>query len=367
MYVNEYESYFDTQVLMSLVSLDLQIDFIIKLERKSMYGSDHIVVGLLLHVVNTIQQFMYNNCEFSSTDYGVKQLFGFPMYESYMKKVDIKRLNTEISKLNLESNDCCDKNKILLLDYVFKFDSVEWDTPYEKTTVANAAEKVVKCSDPELLFWYKKNMFNTIMKLLFFKLRKEFSKVKELPANIVDYFKYIRSNVLYGYTNLSTDLETCFTFTILNVTNDLAIAIDTYLKSVSKINLDRYNDKMKDYTFNDFKLDTKVMFDDFRCFIRRLEFFQNENNKYYLPNQFRPEPIPVKYPTSPNYGPSQKVCDDFINLYNFCIEINVFINSARSEDDSNDDSNDTPILLELVGQKLSSLGIFNQYIQQLRH
>lgn len=356
LYVNEYDSYFDTQVLRSLVSLDHKIEFIINLERKSLHGSDHIIVGLLLHVVNTIQQFMYHSCELSSTDYGVEQLFGFPMYESYTKKVDINRFLTEIGGLNLKSNDFCNKDKILLLDHVFKFDLVEWHTPYGKTTVANETEKVVRCGDSEQIFWYQKNMFNTIMKLLFFKLRKEYNGVKELPSSVVEYFKDIRSNVLYGYTNLSRDLETCFTFAILNNTNDLAIAIDTYLKSVSKINLENYNDKMKNSTFDDFKLETKAMFDSFRCFIRRLEFLQNENNKYYLPNQFRPKPLQnismsANDTTSQNYLTSQEVCNDFINLYNFCVEINVFVNSARSEDNSNN----TLVLLELARRKLSKV------------
>lgn len=97
LYAREY--YWHASVCGSLVSLDFKIEFIKKLDRKSPLGADDIDVGLLLRVANTLQQFMY-----------------FSIHKSYTNKIDVDRFTEQLGPLHLESTDCCDKEKTLLLN-----------------------------------------------------------------------------------------------------------------------------------------------------------------------------------------------------------------------------------------------------------
>lgn len=339
LYTNKYDSYFDTQLLSSLILLDLKIEFIKRLNRQSSHGSDDIVVRSLLQVLNSIQSFMNYSCEFSSSNYGVRQLFGFPKYENYTDGYNINTFLTAIKALGLESEDRCDNKKTLLLDYVSEFDLIQWKTELGPMTVADAASKVVKCDDPEHFYWYQKNVFDMVMKVLFLKLLAECTLIlpnEKLSEKIVKDFKQIRSEAFDGYTNLSIDLETCFASIDTVETDVLINVINRYLETVNKIDVKRYVEKSK-YTLDVFLAKTSAMFNNFKCFIRRLEFFQNENKKYYLSYKFQPIPLDTNLPTATDGSQSrytQHMCFIFMHLYYMCVKlkIQVDINSAISND-----------------------------------
>lgn len=365
LFVYESDPYFDMELLWSLVSLDFKIELIKKLKRKSSLVSDDTLVGMLLLVANSIQRFMHYNCKESAATYGVNQLFGFFIYSGYSQKLNIDTFLAELEELKLESNDCCDIKKTLLLEYVDQFSSVNWIVDSKKMNIGDAAKFVEKNYDLEPTYWFQNNMFNTIMTLLFSIAQSMIERKEEFSEDTRTYFKHLRSNVLFGCTNLPIELENCFKFLELNKPKELELAIQKYKDSVNRIiDVQSLFNGMSLYTIDEFIIKTDKMFKNFNCFIRRLVFLQNEKDKYYQPNPFsqklmKNHSLSVKITNSrPNNEYTQDLCTCFIRLYQICVDINISIKNSWN----NQNQYTKKIILKAVNRKLLMVTIISEII-----
>lgn len=320
-YIYESDQYFDIDFLRSLVSLDFKIEYIKKLKRNTLLGSDNILVCTLIQIAHSIKRFMNYNCK-PIIHYPINPVYGFLIYPSFKDDEDINTFHADLKSLKLESNDDCNIGKTLLLDHVEHFNLITWKTESGKVSVAKAVNRVYENYDLKHTLWFQKNLFDTIMKLLFSIELRELVENKNIPEDTVEYFSYIRKDVLSVYTNLPLELEECFIIIEKNDSKNLKLAINIYFKTIENIKLRHYYDS---WTLATFKSKTKNMFNSFRCYIRRLEFLQNENKKYYLlwPHSLKDDSsLSISSKISLSENQKDELCYCFTHLYQICVEIN---------------------------------------------
>lgn len=304
--INRYDASVETELLKTLLSLSLKLDFIKSLPDHvgrsdsdgvpAIGGSDDVILRLVLETVNAVQRFMALNCHFPSFYFGNDQAFGYSKNHTTPYDNDMRDFFAGIGPMRLLSAYHCSARQMLYLEIVpLFFGGAVWLTEHDRVSVDRVRSKIEQTHDLEIITWYQKNLFNTIMKLLFTQAYKLFAKMKFFPDNVMSCFKKLYSEVIIGVPRAPPALKKCLEY-ITNLSEaerrhnsgvyvTVLHKIDTYTSTLDEIVL--ATDTTPIY-------DTKSILDrltyelgsprsNFTCFVRLLPFLYNEDNKYYLP------------------------------------------------------------------------------------
>lgn len=330
--IYKYDLYFETDISKSLLSLNFKIMFI-----KESKSKDHIVVRLILEVINSIQYFMSLYCTHIPHKLKKNTFYGFLEYGNFFKTTRIDEFLSNIELLGLKPSNCDHQKLFLILELIPGYETIEWATDansdYTHVPVKKIMETIGTSHDLENILWYKKNEFNTVMKLLFSKLYKYLETNAQVTDEILKGFAEIYSYVSVRYTNLPFELEECFELLRSNQKNGnaqrdvLRQAITDLVVSMSDINCTQ--SPISDYTLEQFiPVMTNVYHGGFGCSLDLLDFLQNENNKYFSPHRIRSRPVESKTVDADEAKLDDEGCNCFGNLYRYCFEIVITLNSA---------------------------------------
>lgn len=333
-------------------------------------GSDDVVVRDFLEIINGLQRFIYANCAIPSEpvyDDTVKALYGYMTGIPISDDVDIDDFLEDISPMNLESCNSCGVNQMLLINAVTeRLGNIKWTTTHGDVSFKKAVDGVQQSNDLEIVFWYQGMLLKTIMKLLFKKTSQYFKKTMAYPQELFDKFNSMYSEIFSDTSGLPEVLTQFFKLMLSNTDNVFSkvMVIDRYTKSLSNIILvedpnsvsvdfvervvetysaDEHHDGYAGCALDEFLLQLRLIDGDLKCFLRLFEFLHNDYNRYFTPFNKNTEKMSLFlqqfFVQSPEQIREQKRerdickypnnirCTYVIDLYHFCFEILITLNS----------------------------------------
>lgn len=298
-----FDSTYNTDVLRILLSFSFKLNFITKFVFKpnllKIKKPSYVILRLIIGVINQIESFIFINCKLSSR-YDEEKFKGFSMTKESCEDtcIEIDRFLNDLKPLELESDNLCNVEQMRLQNINLNMlGNIVWATPFGPVNIRQIVQNIKKSYDIEIIFWYQKYMFNTILKLLFTKTLDYLKNNNNCLSNtIIDIFNEIYSNILSDISNLPTKLIKCFSLLIENKTstckeNKLVTKISNYVNSIENIHLENNldlnsNDRNKNNhtisSLEEFCGYLKTIINDLKCFVRLFEFLQHKNDKYYV-------------------------------------------------------------------------------------
>jgi len=279
--------------------------------------------------------------------------------------------------MGLESPSCCSVKQMLLMDITPLFpESLVWFTTDGLPLSFKYILHTIKQShDLEIIYWYQSYVFKTIMKLIFTEIRQLYKLNNQIPVDIIEVFKKFYKEVLIDLNAIPHNLNDCFYYLmkikkkeLFSEKKPLVLSIDIYVSSLKNIDLGQYSNSSQStfetlLTLNQIILLLIDKHDHFKCFIRIFNFLYHESDKYYMPlKPFTEESevfikfqkkvkrdmdmeqlviekntnlAEIRNPKQLNHGISlnNEECDNFIGLYQLCVEAFFNLNFAISEVD----------------------------------
>jgi len=118
---------------------------------------------------------------------GKKQLYGLTMTEGSRYKYNhIYPFLNVIKTLKIEQNKKCNVNQMILKDCISReFGQIQWKTQFGWVSFDLVNKDSSHLNDLDLIFWFQKNLLDTILKLLFSKILEHFKMNKELSKFIM--------------------------------------------------------------------------------------------------------------------------------------------------------------------------------------
>lgn len=357
MYLNEHDTFIDTSFLSIVISLNFKIKYLNNLIKNpaEIEKIDKVVVRTVVGVLNSIQNYTLLNCK-QSFYYENKQFFGFSMNESAEK--DIKTFLKDIDSLQLEPIKSCNVLQ-MTLEEVFPNEivmSIAWIINGDTLQLHMVIDRIKYITDFEVIYWYQKHMFNTVMKLLFTKTLDYLKINNNVPKNIINSIGTIYHDVLKDVESVPYDLHELFIILLSDTENVLTEnslferKIIKYLNSLFYIHLQETSLTLEEfisYIQNTF---------DLECFIQLFDFLYYENNSYnetyFKKNLIKPlnnsieqifklpsfDKLSLIKQTQIEMLEKEKQIDDnfvdpngchcFIGLYQYCFETLFYLNLA---------------------------------------
>lgn len=303
MHLKMFDPTYNTNVLRTLLSFGFKINFIIKFVFKpkllKIKKPKYVILRLIIGVINQIESFMFINCKLPS-QYDNKEFKRFSMTKEPCEDtcININQFLDDIKPLQLESDNLCNVEQMRLQNLNLNvLGNVVWTTPFGPVNIGQTIQNIKKSYDLEIIFWYQKYMFNTLMKLLFTKILDYLKDNNNCLSDIIiNVFNEIYSSILTNITNLPTNLMKCFFLLIENKMstckeNKLVTEISNYINSIENIRLENnldLNTNDNNKSTNNHTISTpeefirylKTIIKDLKCFVRLFEFLQHENDKY---------------------------------------------------------------------------------------
>lgn len=322
--------YYDTSLLMTLVSLQFKMEYIlfsINVKRQPKVEiSDKTIVKIVIEIMIAIQKFKTTNCPLQEPKFNdkysdyineVKQFYGFwiqyhPMsketIEDYLKSlrkyIVVKSLSCTVKKTLLERFilDAAISNELANVKVILKQQS-------NKNSIRELFDKVSQNHDLELTFLFMESIFDTIMKLLCIKTFEALDEIQQknqshqpmydISDDIMKTFMTINFLILTD-TNyiLPNYLTNCFAilaskkqFTLEELKKHKE-TIENYSKTIDNIiifDVDKEPTskqlivKTKLLTLTEFTDIIQLYYSDLECFKRLHKFLRIEYSKYYIP------------------------------------------------------------------------------------
>lgn len=381
-FLHLFGSYYDTSLLNTLILVQFQMEYILNyIDKEELTNISYdIIIKIFLEIMIAVQNFKSTNCPMESKLLYSEFTNELKMFYDFWILIPKKTITDNFGYLNFLENDyklksslICNINQSLLesvmgneektsaiLNEIFSTVVVFYtEHATYKNTIKEVFNKVRHSQDLELIFFYTKSIFNTIMKLICTKtlkvleaFRPKIRLIKKkcnFPNAIIETFALIDSLILYG-TNHSLPNNLTSRFTNLAANKICAFddikktmkLIQNYLDSIQNIELPTA--KFRKSTLTMF-IDTINQFaDDFKCFKRLSEFLHWEYSKYYIP--FINNPIKIyslmnsndKIPSSQTHEfnidliNSNKQCKYVSDFRSLCKRINQLSFSRYVED-----------------------------------
>lgn len=336
--VYSYSSLLDTSVLKILVSLRFKINLIRpnyeRFLRESRDNVYKIIIVRMLETINELQKFKALNCDLSSFRYDNKAFYGYSMSARSTNEIDIDSFLEHIGPTELETSGApCGVNQMTLKNLI---DSTNVSTDeilnasvsltHGDVRMKDVVEHVINSDNLEIILWYQSIVVDAIVRLIFGKIYDVLlSNDSVLDANVTAKLRELKF-IFSHYANVSKDAIDCFRLTssYANATNEER----NKLRNMLNVYLTPDEDRI--YVVNDrtalpnFRINIKrddasktnlIEFldgiienvEDYKCFVKSYELFNNEYKRYYIPHSTEPENV--------YFLVSKKICNERSNRY----------------------------------------------------
>lgn len=382
-------SYYDTSLLKIFLSLQFKIHFLTLFQHKAGLSevdiSDDIIIYIIFEIINWIQSFTRTNCltqDYQEGKYSNERekYYGYHMINYLQYKYDNEFLNV-IEAFNIKPVSHCYEEIFLLKDISINTskDSILNEISsalivHKKTktiSIKNIFDRIQESFDLELILWYQKSIYKTIMKLLCSKALTELEALGNVlifPDYIIESFVTINTLILPEIKqNLPLDFTYCFEH-LADKQSNKSDEIDNCIRIIRD-----YHDITTDIVLlsdvvdatitNDFVINHKIHSSlqnfvekineysvSFECFNNLYKFLHTEyDKKYYIPFQNNPTKIDnlvnndyklsivkrYRLEIVRNFWESNDECNYVNKLHNLCIEVEILLiiiaNSSKSE------------------------------------
>lgn len=286
-YRNAKDSTMDTQLSTTLLSLMFSVNVLNQnsdgTRFEDSWSTDISITRTVLEALNSIQNYTNLNCKLNLY-YDNKTLFGFSMGNETSDKKSIDKFLHNIKPLQLNSEDSCRVDQILLTEMVdTTFYHINWKTDNGTANIKNVMENIKLTKDFSLIFWYQKYMITTFMKLLFEIIKTHYKNYEILSKDTTDFFiNWIHSTEIHKNPYLSPELIECMSLlkihdsiTKYSEGNSLVETINKYMNSTPEIL------GIEEHTFVNSKMKDTIKYlnkfnKDFACFNRIFAYLSNK-------------------------------------------------------------------------------------------
>lgn len=376
------KSYYDTSLLKTLLLLQFKIHFLMSFQNsinftnlEEVNTSDDVIIYIIFEIINSIQNFSRLNClqkldQMINYTNIMKQNYDDQTINSIQIGLNIDKFFEIIKQFNLEPVTHCYAEKYLLENIVANSSKdvnlseisdalVSWKK--KTVSIKDMFNRVQESFDLELILWYQKSIFKTIIKLICYKILIILESILIVnylifPDDIIDTFDKINTQILPEIKqNVSTDCIGCFTrFAIKQsyVTGELEncfYVIRDYYKTITDIviiteanNTSELNESYINHKCSLFQkfINYIILYSvSLKCFNNLYKFLHSEyDQKYYIP--FQNNPMKIDNIVNNDYTVSSvkryqsnlvngfkkfnDQCDCINNLRNLCVEEQIY-------------------------------------------
>lgn len=380
---NSYYSYYcNTNILKSLVSLNIKFQFLSEnIENKNKYIikiSDSAIIRLILEEINALQHFLSINCKDLPASYRNSTVYGYwIMTDNVLINVpNINYFLFNLRHLDLESDPFkCHVSQISLdnIAGITSINHISLDIAYAKVKITDMRHvkikdiltQLKKSFDIDLVYLYLDSVLITIMKLIYQKI---FVIKESVSSKIVNNILKINEKISENSINLPKYFVDGFAYLqdIRNIQPECHKAlIRFYNESLGSIKLGKWkksllrqnhaeifkkkttdsdarikeskikrlvltelqpNSMLDDFTYLE-NITKRILknFDDLKCINQIFEILYKEKSRYYIPLI---DNITAHFPIEENNKILDAICDFVVNTYSICYQVITLINGS---------------------------------------
>lgn len=336
--------------------------------------TDNVVIAECLKVINAVRKFVFTNCHSYDSEFFPESTTDKKIFNAYSVKSNnnendfINALLDTAADLQLvhSPENRCSTDQFLLKSVVMQNKNTYYYTnPYgvsyiigeatvflagEKvpTTVNGILERIQLSYDIELIFFYQKSVLNTIMEVVYSKIKALFARSLYLSVDSQEYLLKIREKLkthpgafpksLTDYFDCLVSASTLPINHILQTLNNLKRTATDWFSSIQL-------PTSIDFSLDEF-LDIIIERErDFACFNEMFEFLSEEYDRNYMPFLVESSVRHFIRPTKNrdivgDITDNSNECNYIDRMYSLCAEITFALNNAENYDTNSAEGDD---------------------------